>query len=358
MLLKGTASRTAEQLADQIEAVGGSISSDAGNNSINLFVKVLQPDLRLGLDILADTLLHASLPEKAISREKEIQLAGIKAEEEEMTTVARNLLRAALYPGHPYGLRQLGAPDVVARLNRDDLAAFRDRHLVGRNGVLSIFGNVNAAEVRDLVEAALAQLPAGESALANVAQPAPLTASREIEQIKDKQQAVLMTGYHCADLFSPDRAALELIDEACSDLGSRFFLRIREEMGLAYFVGSSQMIGLARGPFVFYCGTDPAKVGEVKAALHDEIRKLAEHGLTADELARAKEKFLGAQDIRNQSNDSFAFSCGLDELYGLGFTHYRQLRAQIEAVTLEDARRIARKYFAGQPAITAIVRPA
>ncbi len=358
VLLKGTRRRTAEQLADEIEAVGGSVSSDAGNNSLNLFVRVMQPDFRLGLDVLADTILEASLPEKAITREKEIQLAGIKAEEEEMTVVARNLLRGELYPNHPYGLRQLGSPEAVTRLTRDDLAAFRDRHVVARNGVIAVFGNVQAAEVRDLVEAALGSLPAGEPAFIDVPQPVALPASREVFLVKDKQQAVLMTGYHCADLFSPDRAALELIDEASSDLGSRFFLRIREEMGLAYFVGSSQMIGLARGPFVFYCGTDPAKVDEVKAALHDEIRKLAEHGLTDIEITRAKEKFLGAQDIRNQSNDSFAFSCALDELYGLGFAHYRQLRSEIEAVSTEDVRRVSRKYFADQPSITAIVRPA
>src|SRR5260221_8096542 len=115
VLLKGTRSRTAEQLADQIEAAGGSISSDAGNNSLNLFVKVLQPDIRLGLDIRSDTLLNASLPQKAIAREKEIQLAAIKAEEEEMTTIARNLLRAELYPGHPYGLRQPGSSQAIPR---------------------------------------------------------------------------------------------------------------------------------------------------------------------------------------------------------------------------------------------------
>jgi zinc protease len=302
-------------------------------------------------------LRHASLPEKAIAREKEIQLAGIKAEEEEMTVVTRNLLRSELYAGHPYGLRHLGSPESVAQLTRDDLAAFRDQYLVARNGVLAVFGAVNAEEVRALVEAALASLPAGQPALATVPQPAPLLASREVEQFKDKHQAVLMTGFQCADLFSPDRAALELLDEACSDLGSRFFLRIREEMGLAYFVGSSQMTGLAPGPFVFYVGTDPAKLQEVKAALHDEIRKLAEDGLSAAELARAREKFLGAQDIRNQSNDSFAFSCALDELYGLGFAHHRELRRQIEAVTLADVKRVAAKYFHGQPSITAVVRP-
>jgi zinc protease len=357
VLMKGTERRTAEQLADEIEAVGGSISSDAGNNSINLFVKVMQPDLRLGLDVLADTMLHASLPEKAIAREKEIQLAGIKAEEEEPTVIARHLLRAEMFAGHPYGLRGLGTPESVARLTRDDLAAFRDRHLVARNGVIAVFGNVIAGEVHALVAEALNTLPAGEPAFCTVPQPPVLVALREVEQLKDKQQAVLMTGFRGADMFSADRTALELIDEASSDLGSRFFLRIREEMGLAYFVGSSHLMGLAPGPFVFYLGTDPAKLSEVKIALHDEIRKLAEHGLTEAELARAKEKLLGAQEIRNQSNDSFAFTCALDELYGLGFAHYQQARSQTAAVTLDDVRRVARKYFADQPAITAIVRP-
>lgn len=357
VLLKGTATRTAEQLADEIEAAGGSISSDGGNNSISVFVKVMQPDLNLGLDILSDVLRNAALPEKAIAREKEAQLAGIKSEEEEMTVLARRLLRDNLFAGHPYRLRGLGTPTSVTKLTRDDLAAFRDRHLVAMNGVISIFGNVNAEEVRALVEAALGGLPSGEPALVNVPQPTPVAASRELLLTRDKQQAVIMTGYLGVDMFHADRAALELIDEASSDLGSRFFLRIREEMGLAYFVGSSQMFGLARGPFVFYCGTDPAKVDEVKAALHEEISKLAENGLTEVELARAKEKFLGGLEIRNQSNDSLAFSCALDELYGLGYAHYEGTRAEIEAVTLEEVRRVARKYFAEAHAFTAIVRP-
>ncbi|HEX8294821.1 MAG TPA: pitrilysin family protein, partial [Chthoniobacteraceae bacterium] len=358
VLMKGTRTRTAEQLAEEIESVGGAISSDAGNNSLNLHVRVMQPDLQLGIEVLADVLLNATLPEKAIAREKESQLAGIKADEEEVTVVARHLLRAHLFAEHPYGLRHLGTPESVARLTQDELADFRDQHLVAKNGVLAVFGAVRADEVHRLVIEALATLPSGKPCFAQVPQPATLTASREVESVMDKQQAVLMTGFHGADLFSPDRAALELIDEASSDLGSRFFLRIREEMGLAYFVGSSQVIGLARGPFVFYVGTNPAKITEVKAALQEEIAKLAAEGLTAPELARAKEKYLGAQDIRNQSNHAFAFTCALDELYGLGFQNHQKLRSEIEAVTLEEVRRVASKYFASQPSITAIVRPA
>ena len=357
VLLKGTKTRTAGQIADEIEEMGGVIGSEAGNNSINVSVRVMQPDFRAGLEILADVLCHAAMPEKAVGREKEAQLAAIKAEEEEMTVVARNLLRAELFGAHSYGLRSSGTPESVAGLTPDALRTFRDEHLQARNGVLAVFGDVRAEEVRAMAEELLGALPAGQPTLTTVAMPPALAASREVETIKDKEQAVLMVGFPGTDLFSPDSAALDIIDEACSDLGSRLFLRIREEMGLAYFVGSSQMTGLARGMFGFYLGTSPEKVADVKAALHDEIAKLAEHGLAPEELARAKEKYIGQQEIRNQSNQAFAFQAALNELYGLGHNYHLEQRRQIEALTVEQVRAVARKYFT-QPAITAIVRPA
>ena len=157
-------------------------------------------------------------------------------------------------------------------------------------------------------------------------------------------------------MFSPDRYALELIDEASSDLGSRFFVRIREEMGLAYYVGASQMQGLVPGLFAFYLGTDPAKLETVKAALLDEIGQLATTGLTTGELVRAKKKLIGQQRIANQSNDSFGYMAALDELYGLGFDHHERLEQEIDSITAPDIQRVAAKYFQ-QPYVLATVRP-
>ena len=159
-------------------------------------------------------------------------------------------------------------------------------------------------------------------------------------------------------MFDKDRHALELIDEASSDLGSRFFIRIRENMGLAYYVGASQMQGLVPGLFAFYLGTDPQKVEPVKTALLDEIQKLASEGLTPEELTRAKRKLIGQHQIAMQSNDSFGFQCALDELYGLGFDYYKKIEEETNAVTLDDIKRVAAKYFRDQPYVLAIVRPA
>jgi zinc protease len=356
-LLKGTKTRTAEQIADTIEAVGGSIGSDAGNNSFSVALDVTQPDLQLGAEVLADVLLNATMPEAALEREREVQLAGIKEDEEQLTTVARNILRKALFREHPYALRGKGSADSVAQLTRKQLLSFRDRYLVARNGVIFVFGNVKAVEVRELFEKVLGTMEPGELALTAPPQPKPLPETVTVESRKEKAQGVLMAGFSGADIFSADRYALELIDEASSDLGSRFFVRIREEMGLAYYVGASQMQGLVSGLFLFYLGTDPQKIEPVKTALLEEIRKLATEGLSKEELARAKKKLIGQQQIANQSNDSFGYMAALDELYGLGFDHYKALERDVEAVTLEEVRRVAAKYFLDQPYVLALVRP-
>ena len=356
-LLKGTKTRSAEQIAEQIEAVGGSISSDAGNNSFSVSLHITKPDLKLGVDLFSDVLLNATMPEKAVAREKQIQIAGIQQEDEQMTTVARNILRQALFDHHPYALRGNGSVDSVQRLTQKDLLEFRDRYVVAKNGVISVFGNVNAAEVKQIFEKALGPIKPGALALTDAKPPSELNKPTTVESKKEKAQAVIMVGYRGVDIFSKDRHALELIDEASSDLGSRFFIRIREQMGLAYYVGASQFQGLVPGLFSFYLGTDPQKIEPVKTALLDEIRKLASDGLTNEELARAKKKLVGQQQIAMQSNESFGYQCALDELYGLGFDYYKRLERDVDAVTLEEIKRAAAKYFRDQPYVLATVRP-
>jgi zinc protease len=318
---------------------------------------VTRPDLKKGVELLSDVLLNATMPEPSVAREKQSQLAAIQQEDEQLTTVARNIMRQALFTKHPYALRTNGSVESVPKLAPKQLLEFRDRYLVAKNGVISVFGNVKAAEVKQLFEQSLGGMKPGELALKDAPQPPPLPKPETVESRKDKAQSVLMVGYRGVDVYSKDRHALELIDEASSDLGSRFFIRIREEMGLAYYVGASQVQGLVPGLFAFYLGTSPEKTEQVKGALLEEIKKLASEGLTNEELVRAKKKLIGQQQIANQSNDSFGYQCALDEIYGLGFDNYKKLEPEIEAVTLDDIKKAAQKYFRDQPYVLAIVRP-
>ena len=231
VLLKGTKTRTAEQIANELESVGGSISSEAGNNSFSVSLDVMKPDVKRGFSLLSDILLNATFPEKAIAREKEIQIAAIQQEEEQLTSVARNIMREALFPQHPYALRSNGSVGAVQHLTQKDLLDFRDRYLIAKNGVIYVFGDVKADEIKQLVEQTLGNMKAGALTLIDAKASMPLAKTTMVESRKDKAQGVIMVGFRGASLSSPDRYALELIDEASSDLGSRFFIRIREKMG-------------------------------------------------------------------------------------------------------------------------------
>ncbi|MFZ4483394.1 MAG: M16 family metallopeptidase [Chthoniobacterales bacterium] len=357
-MVKGTELRGAEELNDLIESVGGQIRATSGNNSFGVSVEVMKPDLRLGLDLLAEVLGRAIFPPDEIEREKEDQLAALKAENEQVTTVAKRAMRRAIFGDHPYGLRSNGTEESIAALTRDDLLTFRRRCVTAHNGVLAVFGDVTVEEIRRLAGEFFAALPAGELLMTDPPVAPPLAQDVEVVAHEPKQQAVLMAGFQGADALSPDRVALELIETASSDMASRFFHRIREELGLAYFVGASQMMGFAPGIFTFYLGTDPAKVDLVRQNLDEEIATLARDGLTEAELIRAKKKLIGGEAIRNQSLEAFAHIVAVDELFGLGAGHHAKRSAEINAVTAEQIRATTRKYFHEPCRATVLVTPA
>jgi zinc protease len=356
-ILKGTKTRSAEQLADDIEGVGGSIGSDSGNNSFTISVDVMRPDLKLGVDILADVLLNPTFPEREVELEKSTQIAGIKADEEQVTSVARNLVRENLFGTHPYALRNLGSPDSVSGIGAAQLREFHKKFACAANAVTSVFGDVKADEVVKLFEKSFAAMPKGALAFDNVEKPAPVAGLAPATANLDKKQAVLMLGFQGSSVNDPDRIALELISEASSDLGSRFFNRIREQMGLAYFVGAAQFCGLAPGAFLFYLGTDPQKIEPVTKEMRSEIQDLATNGLTEEELTRAKAKLLGGEAIRNQSNSAFGAAVAVDELMGLGVDAHKRRKEEIEKITLDDTRRVAAKYFNPDSRVEATVLP-
>jgi len=356
-LLKGTKSRTGEQIAAEIEGVGGSIGAETSNNTFRVFVEVMQPDTALGIELLADVLINPIFSEREVELEKTAQLAGIKAEQEQPTALARNLLRRSLFGSHPYGLPASGSPEPVAKLTPADLVRVHQKFAVAKNGVIAVVGDVKAEEVFELVKKSFGSLPAGNLAFTEVVAAPPASNVQPVVGHLNKQQAIVMIGFQGSEITSPDHIALELINEASNNLGSRFFNRIREEMGLAYFVGAAQFAGLAPGAFLFYLGTDPAKVEQVTSAFRAEISDLAKNGLTDVELSRAKKRLLGDDAIRNQSNSSVASSASAEELLGLGYGASLLRAAKIQETSADDIRRVAAKYFQDSARVEAIVLP-
>ena len=357
MLLQGTARHSAEQIALKIESVGGHLDTYGGNNSFGITAEVLRSDFKTGLDLLADVLLNPAFPKAALERERQIQLAGIKAQRDELLASAFRLMRHHLFGETGYGLPGLGTEESVPRISVADLKAFHARLTIPNNCVLSIFGDVKATEVKAAVAQAFKKWKRGPAVLDKLQPAAPLKEVKRLAETRDKKQAVLVIGFPGATLRDPDRFALELVQEACSDLGSRLFLRIREKLGLAYYVGAQNFMGLVPGYFAFYVGTDPAKSEQVVQELLKEAEELRQDGLAPDELKRAKAKVIGQKKISRQDLGGYAMASALDELYGLGYANADTEDAKYEAVTVDDTRAAALKYLRPNAHVITVIQP-
>jgi zinc protease len=363
MLIKGTHTRSAEKIAVEIESVGGHIDSYGGNNSYGINAEVLSEDFATGLDLLADVILNPVFPADELEREKEIQIAGIRCRKDELLKSASLGMRRALFGDIGYGLDSLGSEESVGKVSVAGLKAFQQKLTVPNNCVLAIFGDVKMNEVKAAVEKAFGKWSgapdSGPARFVSNRQPSGLVPGglKRVTETRDKKQAVLVIGFPGATMADEDKYALDLLQECCSDLGSRLFLRIREQLGLAYYVGAQNFAGLVPGYFAFYTGTEPAKAAQVETELLKEAELLRNEGLTAEELQRAKAKIIGQKKISRADLGNLAATSALDELYGLGWQRAELDDAKYEAVTLDQTKAVAQKYLKPDAFVISIVKP-
>src|SRR5208282_3799525 len=228
MLLKGTNTRSAEKIATEIESVGGSIDSYGGNNSFGVNAEVLSSDFAIGMDLLADVLLNPTFPANDLERECEVQIAGIRARKDDLLKSASFAMRQALFGNTGYGLDSLGTDETVQKSSAAGLNSFHQKLTAPNNCVLAIYGDVKPGEVKSIVERAFAnwKTAGGASVLASrlVSSLAPPVLPNRVTETRDKKQAVLVIGFQGTTMDSEDRYALDVLQESCSDLGSRLFL--------------------------------------------------------------------------------------------------------------------------------------
>lgn len=356
LMMKGTKTRTAEQLATEIESVGGSLDTYSGNNSLGVTAEVLREDFALGLELLTEVLLRPSFPKAELEREREIQLGNLRHQRDELLTSCFKLMKRTLFGDIAYGLDSLGTEATVKAMQVADLAALHRLLVTPDNCVLAIYGAVETKKVEAAVKKAFARWKTPKAINAQrSAGSGQRPEVRRAADTRDKKQAVLAIGFPGTTMHHEDRYALELIQEACSDMGSRLFTRIREKLGLAYYVGAQHLAGLVPGYFAFYCGTSPEKAGLVETELMAEADLLRTDGLTEEELKRAKAKIIGQKKISRQDLGGQAMLHALDELYGLGYAHHVVDDAHYEAVTLAEVRTVAARYFRAEASAVAVI---
>ena len=357
MLIKGTRQRSAEKIATEIESVGGHIDAFGGNNSFGINAEVLSSDINLGMDLVADVLLNPSFPKEELEIERESQIAGIRAQRDHMLRSATLAMRRTMFGPSGYGLDSAGTESTVAALRVEDLAAFHRQLTAPGNAVLAVFGDINPVKVEAAVRKAFKKWPSTAVRLPVLEKKHPLQSVKEALELRDKKQAVLVIGFPGGTILSDDRCALELLQESCSDLGSRLFQRIRDKLGLAYYVGAQNFSGLSPGYFAFYVGTEPSKIDLVRRELLEEARLLRDEGLTAEELKRSKAKIIGQRKISRQDLGGLASAMALDELYGLGFDYSDHDDARYEAVTRAQIKSVAQRYLRPNAFVVSVARP-
>ena len=357
LLIRGTKSRTAEQIATEIESVGGGIDTYSGNNSFGITAEVMTEDFNTGLELVADVILNPVFPEEVLEIEKQMQIASIKAQRDQLLQSAGLSMRRALYGNQGYGLDIKGTEESVSKANVAQLFQMHRQLVVPNNCVLAIYGNIRTEKVIAEVERYFGQWTPVQKPFSMPPAAAPLDGVRRTLETRDKKQAVVLLGFQGVDIHHEDRFALELLQEACSDLGSRLFMRIREKLGLAYYVGAQNFLGLVPGHFAFYAGTAPDKTGQVEEEMLKEAELLVREGLTQEELTRSKAKIVGQKKIARQELGACAMSNSLDELYGLGYGNMDSEDAKFEAVTLDQVKEAARKYFVLDKRVTSIIKP-
>lgn len=357
MLMKGTRKRSAEELAHVLENRGGGIMAQGDAHRLILGAEVMLGDEALGLDLIADLALNARLPKDQLPLIQKRQIAAIREEQEDPLTVALRLCRKKVFAGVPYARTALGTEASVKSVTTASCREVLFQYVSGANGVISVFGDVKAKAVRSLVEKAFVKLPKGRRDVSGARAFEAKAKPGEWVQQLDKEQAVLVIGFRTVGLRDPDSHALSLIDEACSDMGSRLFNRIREELGLAYYVGAQAFAALGAGAFYFYVGTDAKKIVLAEKEMMKQIADLAKNGLAADEIERAKTTWRSSWLRAQQGNTALADGIGWDQLNGQSHDHFQRLPGIIEKVSAAEVKRVAAKYLGVTKAFVVRVIP-
>jgi len=358
-LIKGTKSRSAQQIAEEMESIGGAIDTFSGNNSFGVSVSMLKKDFDKGLDILSDVILNPSFDKNEMEKRRTEILAGIKQQEDDPFSLAGKLMRQNLFKSHPYRFQTLGSAETITKMNRDDLMAFYQKYCIPNNMVLAIFGDVDASEVADKVKKAFAGFQKKELEIPKNLSEQPLVSVLDTKMQKDIKQAVIFMGFHGITVYDEDRYAIEVMDAVLSGIGfpgGRLHEKLRANQ-IVYAVHAYNQPGLDPGLFAVYAGTTTDKVETAMGIIKEEIESLRNDAISDEELERGKRMCISIKQIGLQTNADQAFTMGLDELYGLGYEDISNYEDRINAVTKEDVKRVAEKYLQLDKYAIAIVEP-
>ncbi|MDY6407712.1 MAG: pitrilysin family protein [Pseudomonadota bacterium] len=350
MAFKGTTSRSAFDISREIEDVGGIVNAYTGKDMTAYYVKVLQKDWKLGLNIISDILQNSVMDGTELKKEQGVIIQEINMNNDTPDDLIFDLYNQTAYPDQPLGRTILGSPENVRSITSQKLLDYMHGQYTTNRLIISVSGNINADDFMDECEQNFTQIMSARSE-----KPAPARyVGGDIRQVKTNEQVNLILGFEGCSYADKDYYAAALLASVFGGgMSSRLFQEIREKRGLVYTIYAFNAPETDTGTFGIYAGTGETEVAELLPVLCDEINKLSDT-LTEDEIIRAKNRAKARILMRAENWSTHAESNATDMIIYNRVVPDDETVQQIEAVTQEQMQALAKRIFMQKPTLATL----
>jgi len=356
MVFKGTERRSAEDIAREMDSVGGMLDAFTSKEQICFNAKVLDEHLPIAFDVLTDLVLRPKLDAEDVKKERQVVLEEIKMDLDNPEYQLHDIFTRGFWPEHPLGRPILGTPETVRKFTREALRGRFQEWFAPDHIIITAAGNITHEQVLELAEKQFGQLkPAGSEAEA----PAPSTAAPiNLETKRDLEQVHLCVGVPSLPIAHQRRFGVAVLNNLLGGgMSSRLFQNVREKQGLAYAVFSELTPYSDAGMLSVYAGTAKETVGKVLDLTIAEFRAMKESPVTEEELLRAKNHLKGSLMLSLESTSSRMSNLARQELYFKRFYSLDEILASIEAVTHDEVQSLAREFFQPERIAVTVLGP-
>ena len=343
MLFKGTATRTAEDIAQTIDSIGGQMDAFTAKEYASYYIKVLDEHLPLAIEVLSDIVMNPAFTADDIEREKKVVLEEIKMVEDTPDDLVHELFTEHFWQGHPLGRPILGTADTVSSLTPDLLRQYFSTTYSAPNLIVAAVGNVTHEHVRELTMRAFERLPLTSQP---VQEERPNVVPKIVIRNKELEQSHVCLGTSGYQQDHEDRYASYVLNTTLGgSMSSRLFQNVREKRGLAYAVFSGLSAYRDTGSVTIYAGCANTAVEELIDVVIAELRRLKDEPMPASELRRAKDHLKGSLMLNLESTSSRMSHLARQEIYFDRHFGLDETLEGVERVTIEEVQRVARDLF-------------
>lgn len=356
LLTEGTASRSAQQIKEQVDFIGASLGAGADQDYAIVSLQVLRKDLDTGLDLLADVLLRPAFRADELARRREATLASLRSDEDDPTTVAQKAFQRALFGDTPYGHPVDGTPETVVTLTRADVQRFYASYYRPAAAGIVVVGDISADEIRPALQRVLGSWD-GTPPPPFVYPPFTPPAAKTVAIARPVTQAGIVLGALGIARDNPDYEKIAVMNYILGGGGfsSRLMDNIRTQAGLAYSVASFFAAGKSPGPFEIIMQTKNASVADAVARARQQVEEIRRAPVGDGELEEARKYLTGSFPLRLDSNAKIADFIAQCWFYGLGLDYADVYIQRVSAVTAEDVQRVAQQYLQPEQFIEVVV---